>query len=68
MTHFYAARDQGLAPTLALRSAMLAMLKRNDARAITDTTRAVGGLAPRSEVAGNVRHPYYWAAFQVYGD
>ncbi|MBK8285538.1 MAG: CHAT domain-containing protein [Ahniella sp.] len=71
MNRFYAARDQGLGASQSLRRAMIGLTTAPSSNlGDQDARRGVGGLAPSD--AGNQGkerlHPYYWAAFQVYGE
>lgn len=67
MDQFYAARDQGHDATDALRQAM-ARASRTPVADASDT-RGVGGVVARTDPKPDDRlAPFYWAAFQVYGE
>ncbi|AVP96956.1 hypothetical protein C7S18_06985 [Ahniella affigens] len=67
MDHFYAARDRGQSAAQALQTAM--QQSREAAREANEARRGVGGLAPANQsTARDTRHPFFWAAFQVYGE
>jgi len=69
MSDFYTARDEGLDAAHALQQAMRAMASR-DNRITAGVERGVGGLSPSggTTVESTRTAPYYWAAFQVYGE
>lgn len=63
MSHLYRQLRAGRPKDEALRAAQLELL-RGGARA-GGRSRGIGGLAARG---GSLRHPFYWAAFQLSGD
>lgn len=69
MSDFYSARDEGLDAAHALQQAMRAMAT-HDARASAGAERGIGGLSPSGGTTDESTRtaPYYWAAFQVYGE
>jgi CHAT domain-containing protein/tetratricopeptide (TPR) repeat protein len=67
MDGFYRQLARSADPAIALRAATRAWLTQPDAASPSDPERAIGATVQRG--AGSaLRHPYYWAAFQVYGD
>lgn len=67
MNHFYTARDQGQTAAQALQTAM--QKNRLEAAKADTDRRGVGGLAPSDQRAlASTQHPFFWAAFQVYGE
>jgi len=67
MARFYDARSAHAEAAVALREAMLAMIRARPS-ADAGTRRGVGGLSPHDAAPpAPPAHPYYWAAFQVYG-
>lgn len=67
MAHFYTARDRGQTAAQALQTAM--QQNRQDASDADAERRGVGGLtAANPGKALDTRHPFFWAAFQVYGE
>lgn len=68
MGRFYAERDAGNDDSLALQQAMLEMLHRGGSGQDDHGLRGVGGLVTHAASAGRLHSPFYWAAFQLYGD
>lgn len=65
MKHFYAGVEQGRPKDEALRAAQLMAIESGRAEGGVSSSRGVGGLA---DVNGESAHPFYWAAFQLYGN
>jgi CHAT domain-containing protein len=65
MENFYGALKEGQPKDEALRTAQLMSLDPDGAPVTSSSSRGVGGLAGVENAA---THPFYWAAFQIYGD
>ena len=65
MENFYGALKEGRPKDEALRAAQLMSLEHGGDPASSSSSRGVGGL---TGVETGTTHPFYWAAFQLYGD
>jgi CHAT domain-containing protein len=67
MEKFYSARAESRSDIEALRVAIVSQIRGDNTRPQT-VERGVGGLARPAAMKAVHAHPYYWAAFQFYGD
>lgn len=69
MGRFHRALADGAAADVALRQAQLELIHSSGkARRAGETTRGVGGLAPRgASLTADLSHPFFWSGFQLYG-